>query len=72
MNPIFHTDSGEALLAWEGYASKRFFQESNSMTSSPLDAAHFLTVYYGAKEAFITEFLIQRGWRQILGSRTWV
>jgi hypothetical protein len=57
------SDILEAACAWQDYASKRF---GESLSQRVTD------IMFECREIFITEFLMQRGWRQIPGSKDWV
>lgn len=51
--PEFRADSHEAILAWNEHAVRRQLYSWFSTAS----------IYLQAREAFVTEYLRQRGWR---------
>lgn len=63
MTSAFSNDSWAALVAWQKYAAARFFSRLVDLD---------IAIFYQAKEAFIVEYLMCRGWRQIPGSKEWV
>lgn len=60
----FSDDSWYALMAWAEYANNRFYNDK-------IDD-RYAAIYLEAREAFLTEYLVRRGWRQIPGSKQWV
>ncbi len=73
MNATLHRDSWEALAAWNKYAGTRFsyeYDRNNRLTPEQYEA--YILAWVPAREEFISEFLLCRGWRQLPGSREWV
>ncbi len=63
MNPKMNQDAWDAMVAWRSYADNRFGGYTLSCRTDVREAA---------RVAFVTEFLICRGWRQLPGTQEWV